>query len=607
MIGDPGQPQQNLRSRWRAVLGIAGLVTGVGISIAYAYTGFKPAMPYVLIAAVAAIAFSLKQATKFLPFARPARNDVVAVVILFLATAPLYWWRLYSAPWQINSDEITIMLTARQLLAAPNVDLFGVNAIFGFPPAVFVFVGRLAEMIGGVDLFHSRFVHGTLGLSCVLLAYGFFRQLMEPFRAGTLAMILGVNHALFAISRMAMRENTGLFLELLTLWLLARGIRRRSMTEIFLAGASTGVAFYAYFPARIALVVILGLFVCILVLNASRDTAKFVARHAAVYLLGWGLFAAPVMIASRAAPLQAFSYARQQFLIYPEGRKLEMDWTGEKTPAGAWKKNIRNGLSMFNTGQHDQGYIYPNYKHGFVDPMTGVLLWIGFVVAAVRVIRNRRQLLSQDESSATALGDLTALVGFLTIYLSSAFFITKAPNYTRLLVILPFVAYLAGIAVWKIAEWSRQNRLAIAGVSVFAIALWNVAIFSDFVEVGRANGNDVGSTGRYVEARKSAPGHVWVLAADKANPYYSWGEAWQWKDWAGFFAGPNQTMRVVSVTELQSLAIPGSFTVFITNTAWQSAEPQFRTRHPLYEVNWLTPDSRLLAIDVRATSVSAAN
>jgi len=600
-----------MTSRWRALSGIIGLLAGVGVSVFYASSGFKPVLPYLLVAAVAAIALSLTAPREPHEVPTPLRSDLIAAGALAILMVPIYWWRLYSIPWQINSDEITIMLTAKQLLSMQNVDLFGVNAIFGFPPAVFVFVGRLAKWIGGVDLYHSRVVHSTLGLSCVLLAYGFFRQLMEPFRAATLAAILGVNHALFAISRMAMRENTGLFLELLTLWLLARGLQRRSRTEVFLAGASTGVAFYAYFPARIALVVVMALLFCIFVLNASRQMARTIAAYALIFLVGWGLLAAPVMIASRANTNLAFSYARQQFLIYPEGRKLAMDWTGERTPESAWKANIRNGLTMFNTPKHDQGYIYPNYNNGFVDPLTGVLLWLGVAVAGVRVIRKRRRLLAPDESGAVALADLTALVGFFTIYLSCAFIITKAPNYTRLLVILPFVAYLAGIAMWTVAEWlaagSRSTRNSLVAASVGAIAIWNVVIFSDFVGVGRRTGNDVGSTGRYIETRRNAVGYTWLLAADKANPYYSWGEAWQWKDWAGFFAGPNQTMQVIPVSGLSSLAIPGNFTVFITNTAWQSAEPSFRLRHPLYDVSWLTPDSRLLAIDVRGTRYPAGN
>lgn len=598
---------------WRAVLGICGIVAAIAVNAFYARSGFRPVMPWLLVAAVVSVALALRQPDNRLHFALPGRNDFFAAGILMLAMAPLYWWRLYTVPFQVNSDEVTIMLVAKQLISAPQTDVFGISSIFGFPSAVFLFVGRLAEKLGGIGLHNARVVHSSLGMGCVLLAYGLFRQFVTPLRAATVAVLLGANHALFAISRMAMRENTGLFLELLALWLVVFGIQRKSRTGIFLGGAVVGIAFYAYFPARIALVVILGLLFCIAVLTSRRDATKLLAGYSAVFLIGWAMVAAPVMIASRANSELAFGYARQQFLIYPEGRKLAQDWTGEKTPSGAWKANIRNGLTMFNSRLHDQGYIYPNYKHSFVDPLTGVLLWLGFVLATVRVYRSRRRLLDGDKAGATAIGDLTALVGFLGIYLSCALLITKAPNYTRLLVVLPFISYLAGAALWPICGWladrfrGRQRgsagftHAATAVCAVAIIAFWNVSIFNDFVTLGRRDGNDVGSTARYVESRQNAPGYTWILAADKSSPYFSWGDDWQWRDWVGFFAGSTQKTIVYSPGALASMPIPGNFTVFITNTAWRATEAQFRLQHPLYDVSWLTPDSRLLAIDVRAS------
>ncbi|MEJ7758643.1 MAG: hypothetical protein WKF55_03505 [Gemmatimonadaceae bacterium] len=182
------------------------------------------------------------------------------------------------------------------------------------------------------------------------------------------------------------------------------------------------------------------------------------------------------------------------------------------------------------------------------------------------------------------------MVGFLALYLPFAFLITKAPNYTRLLVILPFVSYLAGTAVWRTLHWLTRRRgerhtrargFAVAGAAcgaVFFIALWNVRIFNDFATLGRKEGNDVGSTARYVEARKNVANHTWVLAADKNYPYYSWGQAWQWKDWVGFFAGPHQTMRVPTIDELGKLDLPGAFTVFISRSAWEFDGAAFRAR-----------------------------
>ncbi len=595
----------------RNVIGAAGILAALAVIVMYAAEGYRSAMPLTLVASILSTAYFFSRSPVSIRALMMDRKDLVAVGILLVTMAPLYWWRLYSVPWQINTDEVTIMQMARNVAFAPGTDLLGISPVAGLPHGVFVFVGRLAAAIGGISLYHSRLVHSTLGIVCVLLAYALFRQLMMPVKALSLAILVGANHALFAISRMAMRENTSLLFELLALWLLTRGLQKRSRSEVFLGGVSAGLAFYVYFPGRIAVVIGLGVIVGVGIVAASREMLRLAVRYTAIFLLGWAMAASPVLIASGRHAKDAYAYTRQQFLFYPEGRALQQMWTGQPTPRGAWVGNIKNGLRMFNTGEHDQGYIYPNYKHAFVDPLTGVLLWIGVAIVSVRLVRRRKLILTDSKDSAAVLGDLTAMLGFLAIYLSSAFLITKAPNYTRLLIILPFVAYLAGTAMWEIAGWiarrfqSKSNGTASAQGTVLAyacvavIGMWNLSLFNDFARTGVREGNDVGSTGRYVEARSSAPAYTWVLAADKTHPYYSWGEAWQWKVWMGFFAGPGQTAEVSAVADLPSLQIPGDFTVFIANPDWRFSEQAFRARFPLYEVRRLTPDSRLLAIDVR--------
>ena len=231
-------------------------------------------------------------------------------------------------------------------------------------------------------------VHSCFGVGSALLAYGLFRQFLQPFRAGILALMLGANHALFAISRMAMRDNTGLFLELLALLLLVRGFMQRSRAMTFVGGAVTGLTFYTYFPSRITLILWMMVLGGLWVLRPGRRAFATVATYGGICLLGWAMVTAPMLIASARHKDQAFGYQRQQFLFYPEGRQLEQQWTGAATPEAAWKQNISQGLMTFNGTMHDQGYIYANYGHGFVDPATGALLWVGFIVAAVRLVRS---------------------------------------------------------------------------------------------------------------------------------------------------------------------------------------------------------------------------
>ena len=93
------------------------------------------------------------------------------------------------------------------------------------------------------------------------------------------------------------------------------------------------------------------------------------------------------------------------------------------------------------------------------------------------------------------------LGGFLVLWLAFALLVNKAPNYTRLLITLPFVAYLVVEALrWATNRW-RSVRFApqlIVGVFVVAVVALNVSAAWDYVQLGRKEGEPIGSTGRFV-------------------------------------------------------------------------------------------------------------
>lgn len=396
-----------------------------------------------------------------------------------------------------------------------------------------------------------------------------------------------------------MRDNTGLFLELLALLLLSYGYRTKNLVAVLLGGVVTALGFYTYFPGRIIVVIwSLALF-SFTILGFSKIKAKLFLHQCVVFVWGFILVVLPVLLATITQPKQAFEYQKQQFLVYPEGRALEQTWTGAADGYSAWKINITKGLLMFNKPFHDEGYIYPNYDHGFVDGISGVLLWIGLVVVCVRLCTKKRTLL-----------DVLSLVGFATLYLSFAFLITKAPNYTRLLVILPFVAYFILEALWfpiwvwqksvpqgrSISKWFITSVVTIP--MVVAIVFLNTYIFTQFAQVALVKGNDVGGTARFVAGRTGIRNHVWIIAADTQHMYYSWGEAWQWKDWLGFFSGPTQHTLVVPPENLEDTTWSANTTIFMNNAVWRMYKTYVTAHHPRYTLSNITPDGRLIAIEI---------
>ena len=485
------------------------------------------------------------------------------------------------------------MMTSKKLLAE-GVSPFGLSHYFGFPNLSFLVFGKLSQFLGGITLNNFRLVHGFFGLLIVLLSYLFFRQSLSPFYGLAGAAILASNHALLGISRMAMRDNSGLLLELAALTLLLYGLRRKSRFLSFLGGALAGLTFYVYYPARIT-IFLWGLSLLIL-LFMKKISWRSALNIGAVNLLGFIIAASPILVATTKSP-GVLNYQREQFLIFPEGQKLEKEWTNIQTTEGAVRKNIVNGLTAFNSKIHDQGYIYPNYGHGFLDPLTGILIWIGLII----ILRRR------EKTGAHIL----AVVGFLTIWLVLSLLVTKAPHYTRLLTVLPFVSYLALFAIKTVFEylWGLVSKFFSGAllnfvknssviVIVIVIVISNLTIFGDFAKQGLAEGNDVGSTARYVEARKNIPNYKFYLVASKEYPYYSWGEAYQWKDWLGFFASESQKVEVLEPENFLNSFDKPPFTIFMRQSIFRREEAAIKEKYPDFEIHNIKTDGSLVALEI---------
>jgi hypothetical protein len=251
------------------------------------------------------------------------------------------------------------------------------------------------------------------------------------------------------------------------------------------------------------------------------------------------------------------------------------------------------GLSAFNNTVQDHAWNYPNEGHGFVDPLTGVLLWIGVVAVGFRLIRNR-----DDPWPLLPLGS------FLALWLALAFLVNKAPNYPRLLITLPFVAYLAAAGLRavcgglvRVFRW-RRLAVPVAAVAIAAVAAWNIVIAADFVEEGRAAGDDIGSTGRYIESQRHRPGITFAMATSDRWPYYVWGFPHMWVDRMRMFARPGQVQEIVAPSAATRYTAAPPFVLFASRDLWSRVGAELESRYPQGRVRAITPDGRLVALEV---------
>lgn len=565
-------------------LGAAAGVAAVGL---YAVDGYSLLMLALwltgLLALLAFFELTSQRASKL------AVRDIAIPAGLGLLFAPLYLVHSYSSPVQVNGDEVVIMSVSDRWADREGVDPFGLSDYFTIPVLPFLLMGRVAQFLGGVNLENMRLVHGVIGLSAVMVSYALFRQLLPRPWAVFAACVLGFNHALVMTSRMALQHSTAVLVEVAALTLLLHGLRRNERGAAFLGGIIAGLGFYVYYPGRAVVVVWLLFLAAVAVFRRSVIPLRRLGAHTAIVLGGFALMAGPVLIAERRAPPGSVDWQHQAWLLFPEGRKVATEWAGGSTAWDGISQNILYGLSAFNNTVPDHGWLYPNFGHGFLDPLSGVLLWVGVLLTLWRLRRS------------DAPWPLLPLTGFAAVWLTLSFLINKAPNYTRLTIALPFVAYFVTESVRFVVSLAsrisgmppyRRRHVAalLAAVTLVGITAWNVAIAADFAEEGRTNGHDIGSAGRYVQSRSDEPGIRFFLASSERFPYYVFGLPWTLKERLQLFAREGQVGEVVDPARLRTFSPRQPFALLLSREAWDRFGEGFAKRYPGGRVRDVQPD-----------------
>jgi hypothetical protein len=580
-----------LTSRSAQVLGLwVGIACAVASIAVYERSGYSHRMLVLWLAGLVVLAAFFASRSRALP--KIALLDLALPAGLLALVSPLYVAALYRWPVQVNSDEVAVMGVSKVYATLPGADPFGVSYYLSRPALLFIGWGKLGNLLGGIDLFHMRLLHALCGLLVVALSYALFRQLLPRWWAAFATLLVATSHAFFMISRLAMRENTAVLAEVLALVLLLWGLRTDHELATFLGGISAGLGFYVYFPARITFPIWLLFLVGVALLFRSRFSRRRLAELGAIALAGLVLIAAPLTIAESRIPPGDTEPNKETLLIYDQAREVQRAWVFESTQWGGYEKNAKWGLTAFNNEVEDHGWIYANVGHGFVDPLTGILLWLGVAVVGVGLWRRR-----DDEGAFLMLG------GFLALWLAFALAINKAPNYTRLLIVVPFVAYLATQGTRWLADRWRSIRFvpaAIVGTIGAAIVVWNLAIAWDFIQHGREFGEPIGSTGRYVQSHRDTPGiHFYISTPnDQVGDlsYFTFGPS---EDRLRIFVrDQGQVVNHIDPTQLPGYAAKPPFALFMRRGVWERSAEALSASYPQGRLRNVVPEGTHVVLEV---------
>ncbi|MBI3829252.1 MAG: glycosyltransferase family 39 protein [Planctomycetes bacterium] len=519
---------------------------------------------------------------------RIRRTDALIALGLCVFAIPFYVVANYEIPVQVNSDELIALNFYRELLARPNPDVLGVaKYYFCVPNGSFISVAAIAQLADGLSFGAARWAGGLYSVAAVGIFYLVLRSWRSRIFALCAALLFASSHALVGVSRQTLVDNIPIFVGVLALGVLMYGLKKRSAPILFLGGVIAGVGVYCYYPARAYLPVWFVFLAVYAFLNRAQFGFRDFLHSALLSGLGMTMCAAPMALAVYKERDRAFGYSRQQSVLYPEGRALVRAWEGTSDTTQAVLNNALYGLTAFNSNQADRSNMYSNPGHGFVDPLTGVLLWLGLW----RLVRKKNR----------TRADLLALAGFFVIWVPLSLLTTKNPAYCRLLVILPFVCYLAAEGARFVLFRLKWPRVTLATVALVIVS-WNAKIYGDHWQRGEREGCGAGSSVRYVAAHANEVGKAYYVLMDEQYPYYWFGGV-SWKLWFSNFIGPTQTVELVPSKPF--LFGFGMFrpahrpcAIMMPEALWKQCATRLRAAYPDLQAVPVTPTGQYWAIEI---------
>ena len=528
------------------------------------------------------------------------KYDVYIMLALYIFFIPVYLWFIEWIPYQVGPDELHFFnAIAGHVDEGWKTDPFGVSSYFGFAKLIFLIFGYLAKILpGGMNFVNLRTVHAVFGLVCIFPAYIFYRLFWPRVYALGATVVLMSHHVLVDISRMLSRNNVPLLNLLGAFILLFVSLRKRCPWYAFWGGIASGLSFYHYCVGRIIFFVWL-FYVIVLSLFFRKEIPFPVLRRLTlISTFGFLMTIAPIMSHSMfKVSKHFFDYGRNQLLIFKEGREHQKQWVGVRTAREGIHINIINGLTFLNRKLPDMGHQYENMGYGFVDPLTGILVWVGLLSLIVKG-RNGK-----------SPGNMLIFSSFIFLLLVFLFVSNETPNYTRLLIMLPIIIFLsveglqAFIQIISMipskrflkAQVLHESKTILFFLGLTVIVYWNGFMIGDYFRKGLVMGDQMRSTLRFIQQKKMQTTEKFYILADNRNDYFTSGFI------GGFsrIAGDPKRLVTIDNTGFPNTQLTPPFILFMERRLWMQSRQELIKEYPFLIEYSMMPDSNFLAIEVR--------
>ena len=379
------------------------------------------------------------------------------VVLLTIIMAVAIWMRVYrigEMPPGLFIDETNAAMDALRILEGRPDSLFGTG--WFETPKGFVYLQTIFFRLLGTTFFAIKLQSLLPGILTVLSLFFLTRTLFGPRTALFAAAFLAFNRWHFNMSRWGWNEVYPPLMQVLSLFFIERGIRRRSYGDWALAGFLLGLGMYTYLSIRlVALVIALYLLYRILVERG------FFRRN-------WqGMLLFAVFYALTFAPL-SFTYAKNPFTLLNRSQQVSImrDIDAAGGDLQPLRESVKRHVQMFHiTGDSNPRHNLPGEP--MLDPVTGALFLFGLAWAVWRW-RDHRQGLLLIWVGVTLLGGILSRLD-------------EAPQTYRTLAVAPAVAILAAdaldLGLRAIISPARRYNLwrwlwGLLAIAVLVVAGW---------------------------------------------------------------------------------------------------------------------------------------
>ncbi len=316
-------------------------------------------------------------------FVIPRWVEVVAFLGIAALAVFLRAYRLNQIPAGIYVDETNAGLDALGILQGNHASPFG-TGWYGTPNGYIYYMALLIKLFGA-NYYTLKAISLIPAILTVLAIYPLGREMFGQVGGLSAMLLLAVSRWHLSMSCWGWNEVAVPLFQILAIFFLIRGLRKRSLIDYMIGGLISGLMLYTYLSSRLAIATI-GVFILYWILAEPAGVINSFKRNIA----GIALFAFAGIVAF--APL-AVTHITEPFTFV--NRVDEISIFRDTQAAGnlqpLWQ-NIEDQLRFFHqVGDHQGKHNLPNEPE--TDPFTGLLFVIGLGYGLFRLRDRRRGLL----------------------------------------------------------------------------------------------------------------------------------------------------------------------------------------------------------------------